>query len=322
MRQRRVTGIEERLAPYADLILRGIEAVPSTNRSFQSSRVGPLPADIAAYPLRWHERPSPRYAFPEGYGRVYAELGCGRGRFINGMAAEDPGALYVGAEGCKTILVRALAGTREAGLQNVRYIDGFINDAASAFAESSLDGIFLNFSDPWPKVRHAGRRLTAPAKAEAYSKALRPGGFIVLKTDGEGFFDYSLAVLEGVGFHIAYQTRDLQGRDGLACLDPVGVGGDAGSFCVDYDIDVVADAAAECVVKSGKGPDPSLQTMCKGKKSASSTDYVIEVSTNGLKRNGSLQCPVARRGAGMETEYEQKFRAAGLPIYCLIAIVL
>ena len=202
---------------------------------------------------------------PGGYGRVYVELGCGRGRFVNGMAAADPDALYIGAEGCKTILIRALAGTRGAGHENVRYIDGFVNDAASAFAEDSLDGIFLNFSDPWPKIRHAGRRLTAPAKAEAYFKALRPGGFVALKTDGEGFFEYSLAVFGGAGFHIDYQTRDLQRMEGLSGLGFLHIG-DASCFCDDYVIDV------------------------------------------------------AERGAGMLTEYEQKFRASGLPIYCFIAI--
>jgi len=63
--------------------------------------------------------------------------------------------------------------------------------------------LFLNFSDPWPKVRHADRRLTAPAKAGGYFRALKSGGFVSLKTDGEAFFKYSLAAFTSAGFVIA-----------------------------------------------------------------------------------------------------------------------
>ncbi|MCL1895584.1 MAG: methyltransferase domain-containing protein, partial [Clostridiales bacterium] len=319
-------GIEERLAPYADLILRGEEAAPAVmagppespespgpdQRSGTTQAAGSLVQQEtqatqelpdASYPLRWYDRPSPRYALPEGYERVYAELGCGRGRFINGMAAADPGALYIGAEGCKTILIRALAETRAAGRQNTRYIDSFVNDAASAFAESSLDGIFLNFSDPWPKIRHAGRRLTAPAKAEAYFKVLKPGGFIVLKTDGEDFFDYSLTVFMVSGFDIAYKTRELQCREGLPC--PGSPYDDYGASCFqgDYDIDVAADDAVDAAA------DAAVTALNK----AAGITAVYD-------RPGSALCPVAERGAGMQTEYEKKFRADGFPIYCLIAI--
>ena len=160
------------------------------------------------------QRLSPQYELPEGYEKVYVELGCGRGLFINTMAAEDPGALYIGAEGCKTILIRALAGTREAALPNVRYIDAFINEPASAFTEGSLAGIFLNFSDPWPKDRHADRRLTAPAKAEAYLRLLAPGGFASVKTDSEAFFRYSLETFTKAGFSIAGSACDIANTAG------------------------------------------------------------------------------------------------------------
>ena len=186
MRQRRVTGIEERLAPYAALILRGEILMP----------------DSAVYYPRWYDRPSPRYVLPEGFDRTYVEIGCGRGRFINTLAAGDPGGLYIGVEGCKTFVLRALEKTKEAGLENSRYIDCFINDATSAFAEESIDGFFLNFSDPWPKTRHADRRLTSPLKAAAYLKVLKPGGFVTVKTDGEAFFEYSLTSFIDVGFRI------------------------------------------------------------------------------------------------------------------------
>jgi len=211
MRQRRVTGIEERLAPYADLILQGHNGDVSIMSQQQDIiETSPLcPGGPPSHYARWYQRSSPRYLLPEGFGRVYAELGCGRGLFINTMAAEDPEGLYIGVEGCKTIVIRGLQKTREAGLKNVRYIDGFINDATAAFGEGTLAGLFLNFSDPWPKERHTDRRLTAPAKAEAYLRALAQGGFVSFKTDGEALFRYSLASFTDAGFTIAGAACDI-----------------------------------------------------------------------------------------------------------------
>ena len=191
MRQRRVTGIEERLAPYADLILSGDNEIDRN--------------------MRWYQRSSPRYILPAGFERIYAEFGCGRGLFINNLAAEDPGGLYIGIEGCKTIVIRALEKTRAAEHNNVRYIDGFVNDAESAFDKESLSGVFLNFSDPWPKDRHADRRLTSPGKAEKYLRVLKEGGFVSFKADGEEFFNYSLKTFTEAGFHIT----------GTACEDHI-----------------------------------------------------------------------------------------------------
>jgi len=193
MRQRRVTGIEERLAPYADLVLGGDGEPPPPQ----------IENPATGGHARWYERTSPRFLPLRGYEYVYIELGCGRGKFINTLAAEDPESLYIGVEGCKTIVIRGLEKTRAAGLKNVRYIDNFINDPVAAFGEDALSGLFLNFSDPWPKERHADRRLTAPAKAEGYFRALKSGGFVSLKTDGEAFFKYSLATFTSAGFAIA-----------------------------------------------------------------------------------------------------------------------
>jgi len=226
MRQRRVRGIEERLLPYEDLILSACTGAPGDfvgrekDKSAGSPRLpaevpAPVPAPPPADSLRhsrWYQRLSPRYRFPEGFRRVYAEIGCGRGLFINAVAAEDPEGLYIGAEGCKTIVIRALEKTRAAGIMNVRYIDAFINYAEEAFPEGSLAGLFLNFSDPWPKDRHADRRLTAPAKAEAYLRVLTPGGFVSFKTDGEEFYKYSLETFTTAGFQINVATCGVAER--------------------------------------------------------------------------------------------------------------
>jgi len=212
MRQRRVRGIEERLLPYKDLILQNetgrrdslVELSPLCDNSERIS----VPADNIRH-SRWYQRLSPRYVLPGGFESVYAEIGCGRGLFINAMAAEDPEALFIGVEGCKTIIIRGLEKTRAAGHQNIRYIDAFINDAEAAFGEEALDGIMLNFSDPWPKDRHADRRLTAPSKAEAYLRVLKPGGFVSFKTDSKPFFNYSIDTFTDAGFLVAGPICDI-----------------------------------------------------------------------------------------------------------------
>ena len=306
MRQRRVTGIEERLAPFADLILQGANGMSSGNSPPEPDDADDTSStgqgeNAAAYPLRWYERGSPHYMIPEGFGRVYVELGCGRGRFINALAAEDPEGLYIGVEGCKTILIRALEKTRQAGHANIRYIDGFINDAASAFSEGLLDGIFLNFSDPWPKIRHAERRLTAPAKAAAYRDILRPGGFVSLKTDNESFFKYSLEAFTDAGFVIEASESTASPADSFI----------TGASHSDYISDVAERGAVLPANHCTTG--------------ASHSDYISDVAERGAvlpaddcttgASHSDYISDVAERGAGTQTEYEMKFRARGLPIY-------
>ncbi|MCL2111721.1 MAG: tRNA (guanosine(46)-N7)-methyltransferase TrmB [Clostridiales bacterium] len=199
MRQRRVTQANEKIAAYVDLLLPAEEETG-------------LRVERPSHHLRWYERPSSRYLLPAGFPRTYVELGCGRGQFINTLAAADPEALYIGVEGCKSILLSALKKTRETNLANVLYIDAFINDATTAFDEASIAGIFLNFSDPWPKERHASRRLTAQKKAEAYFHILDPGGFAAVKTDGEALYNYSLRTFTEAGFCITSTSDPIATR--------------------------------------------------------------------------------------------------------------
>jgi tRNA (guanine-N7-)-methyltransferase len=174
-----------------------------------------LPHPSTVQPGRWYERETPRYAIPDDFADapLFVEFGCGKGDFINALAvspeAARTGALMIGVEGGGSIVLAALRKTTAAGLFNVRYINHYVNDAAAAFAPASLDGVLLNFSDPWPKDRHADRRLTSPSKAVAYLSVLKPGGFAVLKTDGKALYEYSIGTFRAAGFTIIYQTDDL-----------------------------------------------------------------------------------------------------------------
>lgn len=187
MRQRRIKNIDEKLADCGDMIIRD-------------------PKDMKG---RWQE------AF-RSEAPIYLELGCGKGRFITGLASGHAGCSYIGCEGHLSVIYRAVSKAREAELSNVRFIAEYINDMDAYFAPGELSGVYLNFSDPWPKERHAKRRLTYFERLKAYGRAVRPGGFIQFKTDNDGLFDFTLEQIELAGFVPAEMTRDLHRSEYMA----------------------------------------------------------------------------------------------------------
>ncbi|MCL2366340.1 MAG: tRNA (guanosine(46)-N7)-methyltransferase TrmB [Oscillospiraceae bacterium] len=148
------------------------------------------------------------------FSEVYIELGCGKGRFIAEMAKCAPDVLFVGAEKAANVLVIALERAMNEGISNVRFINGLADHLDAFFAPGEVSGIFLNFSDPWPTLRHAKRRLTSPVFLDLYRKVLRPGGEIQLKTDNYPLFEYSLDEFRRAGFTVLSETCDLH-RNGL-----------------------------------------------------------------------------------------------------------
>ena len=150
---------------------------------------------------------------------LFLEIGCGKGQFICSKALKEPGSDFIAVEGQDTVILRALEKACEAGKQqygadmlpNLRFIMSYIDDMSDFFSENSLDGIYLNFSDPWPKARHAKRRLTYRRRLEDYRKAVKPGGFIEIKTDNDGLYEFTLEEIEACGLAIQQQTRDLHG---------------------------------------------------------------------------------------------------------------
>ena len=106
--------------------------------------------------------------------------------------------------------LHALEKERETGSENVRFVLQYIRSLDEIFADGEVDWIFLNFSDPWPKERHAKRRLTYGEKLKEYARVLSPGGILEFKTDNDGLFEYSLEqVLKQGCFVVEEVTRDL-----------------------------------------------------------------------------------------------------------------
>ena len=91
---------------------------------------------------------------------IFLEIGCGKGKFITSRAEANPDVNYIAAEGQSSVVLRAMEKAQESKLANLRIFIDFIHDLRDYFEEGELAGLYLNFSDPWPKARHAKRRLT------------------------------------------------------------------------------------------------------------------------------------------------------------------
>ena len=127
---------------------------------------------------------------------IHLEIGMGKGRFLMDMAARHPDIQYIGVERYTSVLLRAVQKMDELKLPNVHFI---CEDAArlpEVFAQAEIDRIYLNFSDPWPKDRHAKRRLTSHQFLERYDQFLAPGGRLEFKTDNQDLFTFSLEEIE------------------------------------------------------------------------------------------------------------------------------
>ncbi len=150
--------------------------------------------------------------FPES-APVHMEIGCGKGNFAVGMAKRYPEVNFVAVEKVADVacvaLEKAKAQSSDRKNDNLRFIIGDAKNLADNVKPHSLDCIYLNFSDPWPKSGHAKRRLTYRGFLEIYKGLLKEGGMLKLKTDNVGLFDFTLEELESFGAEILWQTRDL-----------------------------------------------------------------------------------------------------------------
>lgn len=151
---------------------------------------------------RWHE------VFKNDH-PIQIEVGMGKGRFIMELAAAHPDINYIGIERYSSVLLRGLQKRAGLELDNIYFLCVDARDMADLFAPGEVDRIYLNFSDPWPKDRHAKRRLTSPDFMAVYGKILAPEGTVEFKTDNRGLFDYSLEAIPEAGWVITEHTFDL-----------------------------------------------------------------------------------------------------------------
>lgn len=143
---------------------------------------------------------------------IYIEIGMGKGDFIIENALRYPDINFIGIEKYDSVIVRAIQKSNEMKLNNLKLIRMDALELDKVF-DKEIDRIYLNFSDPWPKERHAKRRLTSPIFLEKYDCIFRNDACIIQKTDNNDLFDYSLESLKEFGYEIVSVTRDLYSED-------------------------------------------------------------------------------------------------------------
>lgn len=164
---------------------------------------------------------------------LHIELGMGKGKFIIELSKQNPDINYIGIERSATIVLKAIAAyeetirsynsllqcsgehTPDALPQNLRFMCENVENLENIFSPHSIDKIYLNFSDPWPKKRHESRRLTHQRFLSIYEKLLKPGSLLEFKTDNVGLFDFSLEEIKNSNFKILDYTHDLHNDEKL-----------------------------------------------------------------------------------------------------------
>lgn len=145
----------------------------------------------------------------ENFSNIYLEIGCGKGTFIAESAKRNPDIQYAAIEKVSSVILLAAEKAARRNLNNVRFFLGDAEKLNEIDNSHFCDRIYLNFSDPWPRGRHAKRRLTAEGFLQLYKKLLTPDGEIHMKTDNTELFDFSVETFSANGFELSEVTRDL-----------------------------------------------------------------------------------------------------------------
>ncbi|MCH5268882.1 MAG: tRNA (guanosine(46)-N7)-methyltransferase TrmB [Lachnospiraceae bacterium] len=176
------------------------------------------------------------YTFFHNNHPLHIEIGMGKGQFIHALAAKNPDINYIGIEMYSSVLYRALERRAEMELSNLYFLRFDAKYLADIFVPGEVDRIYLNFSDPWPKDRHAKRRLTSPAFLALYDSILKPDGIIQFKTDNRMLFDFSVESVHQSGrWKIDEITYDLHHSEFLT-----------GNIMTEYESKFVAEGKPIC----------------------------------------------------------------------------
>lgn len=141
---------------------------------------------------------------------VHMEIGCGKGRFICTLARRNPDVNYLAVEKISNVIIEACESALQAGLKNVHFLNSAAEVLARYVPEKSVERLYLNFSNPLPKLGYARQRLTHPRFLGIYRQLLTDGALIIQKTDDEAFFRFSLESFESAGIEILERCEDLE----------------------------------------------------------------------------------------------------------------
>lgn len=178
MRRRNVRNAHERILKYENIILHPTDLL-NINEMFEKSQP------------------------------IHLEIGMGKGNFIIEHAKRNPHINYIGFEKYESVILQALVKLEELDLPNLKLVCADASNLTKLFSENTIDKIYLNFSDPWPKVRHAKRRLTSPSFLNIYEYIAKKPTTIEFKTDNRGLFEYSLVTFNENKYKFNELSLDL-----------------------------------------------------------------------------------------------------------------
>lgn len=159
-----------------------------------------------------HEPGKQRGRWQERFGNtnpIQIEIGMGKGKFLHTLAKQNPDINYIGIEKYSSVLLRAIQKSEEEELPNLLFIRMDAEELLEVFDKGEVDRIYLNFSDPWPKDRHAKRRLPSEQFLNRYDVILKQEGRIEFKTDNRELFDFAVEELAKAGWKAEKITYDL-----------------------------------------------------------------------------------------------------------------
>lgn len=146
---------------------------------------------------------------------ICIEIGCGKGNFAIGMAEAFPNVNFIAIELFDSVLIKALEKALNHDLKNLRLMHDNAILLNEIFSDGEISNIYLNFSDPWPKTRHAKRRLTSPLFLDVYDKLLAKDGAIIQKTDNKILYEYSIESLSQNGWYLSNISVDLHSEENI-----------------------------------------------------------------------------------------------------------
>ena len=152
------------------------------------------------------------------YKDYYLEIGSGKGQFLLEMAQKYPDLTFIGVEmnvTCAGFTAKKLV---ENEISNAKLVHANAAVMTPTIKDDSVEGIFLNFSDPWPKKRHTKRRLTSNTFLLEYYRILKSRGKLIFKTDNLDLFNYSLEVIKESSFKLVSADYDYDGKDTFDAL--------------------------------------------------------------------------------------------------------
>ncbi|MDE7300801.1 MAG: tRNA (guanosine(46)-N7)-methyltransferase TrmB [Clostridia bacterium] len=193
MRMHRKAHLDERLSSYPELLT----IADLADKNMKSAAQKKEYLDLAGI----FENTNP----------VHLEIGCGKGGFITKLAERTPNINYVAVEKISNVLIEAVEGAAAQGLKNVHFLNCAAEVLPKYLPPCSVEKIYLNFSNPLPKLGYAKQRLTHPRFLEEYRQFLVAGGTVVQKTDDRDFYIFSLESFKAAGYSVVETCEDLEG---------------------------------------------------------------------------------------------------------------